>query len=103
MVRIADISWSKKLLALSGMYILGLLSVGVVGGYAIYAENKATEAALRVSQSRADAANKAQVAILIMERSQAQLISSSNPEERRTAAIAAIGASSALDESIQRL
>jgi methyl-accepting chemotaxis protein len=103
LIRIADISWSKKLLAVSGMYILGLLSVGVVGGYAVYAENKTTEAALRVSQSRADATSKAQVAILIMGRAEAQLISASNSGERRTAAIAAIGASSALDESIQRL
>jgi methyl-accepting chemotaxis protein len=38
-----------------------------------------------------------------MGRAQAQLISASNSGERRTAAITAIGASSALDESIQRL
>jgi len=33
MVHIADISWAKKLLAVSGVYMLGLLSVGLVGGY----------------------------------------------------------------------
>ena len=66
MLRIADISWSKKLLAVSSIYILGLLSVGVVGGYTIYGQTKATEAALKVSQSRSDAASKAQVAILTM-------------------------------------
>jgi len=38
-----------------------------------------------------------------MGRAEAQLLSAVNSDERRTAAIAAIGASSALDESIQRL
>ncbi len=103
MVHIADISWAKKLFAVSGIYILGLLSVGVVGGYTIYTNSKTTEVALSASQLRADATNKAEVAILVMGRAQAQLISASNSEERRTASIAAIGASSALDESIQRL
>jgi methyl-accepting chemotaxis protein len=102
-LRIADISWSKKLLAVSSIYILGLLSVGVVGGYTIYGQTKATEAALKVSQSRSDAASKAQVAILTMGRAQAQLLSAEGDQERRIAAVTAIGASSALDESIQRL
>jgi methyl-accepting chemotaxis protein len=102
-LRIADISWSTKLFIVSSIYILGLLSVGVLGGYTIYGQNKATEKALKVSQSRFDAAGKAQVAILIMGRAQAQLLSADGDQERRTAAIAAIGASSALDESIQRL
>ena len=103
MVHIADISWAKKLLAVSGVYMLGLLSVGLVGGYTIYTGCKTTEAALSASQIRANAASKAQLAILVMGRAEAQLLSAVNAEERRTAAIAAIGASSALDESVQRL
>jgi len=103
MVHIADISWAKKLLAVSGIYMLGLLSVGIVGGYTIYTDSKTTEVALSASQTRADAASTAQTAILVMGRAQAQLLSAINADERRTAAIAAIGASSALDESIQRL
>ena len=103
MVPIADISWGKKLLAISCVYILGLLSVGVVGGYTIYSNSARTEAALSFSQTRADAASVAQMAVLVMGRAQAQLLSASNAEERRTAALAAIGASAALDESIQRL
>ena len=82
MLRIADISWSKKLLAVSSIYILGLLSVGVVGGYTIYGQTKATEAALKVSQSRSDVASKAQVAILTMGRAQAQLLSAEGDQER---------------------
>jgi methyl-accepting chemotaxis protein len=102
-LRIADVNWSTKLIAVSGLNILGLLAVGVVGGYNIYTQNKTTESVLRASQGRADAAGKAQVAILIVARSEAQLLSASDAPEKRTAAIAAIGAASSLDESIQRL
>ena len=102
-MRIADINWSTKLLAVSGLYILGLLAVGIVGGYNIYTQNKTTESVLKASQGRADAAGKAQVAILIVARSEAQLLSASDAQEKRAAAIAAIGAASSLDESIQRL
>jgi len=103
MVRIADISWAKKLLAISGFYTLGLLSVGLVGGYTINYNSATTESALGLSQTRAHATGAAQVAILTMGRAQAQLLSATDPDARRTAAIAAIGASSVLDESIQRL
>jgi methyl-accepting chemotaxis protein len=103
LLRIADISWSTKLFTISGIYIFVLLSVGVLGGYTIYGQNRATEKTLKMSQSRSDAAGKAQVAILIMGRAQAQLLSADGDQERRNAAIAAIASSSALDESIQRL
>ena len=103
MIHVADISWANKLLAVSCVYILGLMSVGVVGGYTIYTNSKTTEAALNLSQTRAHAADAAQVAILVMGRAQAQLLSASDAEGRRGAAIAAIGASSSLDESVQRL
>ncbi len=102
-MRIADVNWSTKLIAVSGLNIIGLLAVGVVGGYNIYTQNKTTESVLRASQGRADAAGKAQVAVLIVARSEAQLLSASDAPEKRTAAIAAIGAASSLDESIQRL
>jgi hypothetical protein len=79
------------------------MTVGAVGGYAIYGQNEATGDALKASQERADAASKAQVAILTMGKAQAELISASRPEDRRRAAVLAIKASSTLDESIQRL
>ena len=103
MLHISDISWSKKLLAVSGIYTLGLLSVGLVGGYTIYTQNRTTQAVLGTSQSHADAASKAQVAILNMERADAELISASDAHQKRTASISTIAASSTLDESIQRL
>jgi hypothetical protein len=99
-LRLSDIKWSTKLLVVSGLNILALLAVGVVGGYRIFIQNRTTESVLKASQVRADAASKARVAILIVGRSEAQLLSASDPQERRTAAV--IAATSSLDESIQR-
>jgi signal transduction histidine kinase/DNA-binding response OmpR family regulator len=94
---------SKVLLALSGVYMLCLLLVGLVGAYTISTQNRATEKALRLSQARADEASKTQSAILTMGKAQAQLVSASDAEERRAASVLAIRALSALDENIQQL
>lgn len=94
---------SKILLALSGVYILCLMMVGLVGAYTISTQNKATEKTLRGSQARADEASKTQTAILTMGKAQAQLLSASDAEERRAAAVLAIRALSTLDENIQQL
>jgi PAS domain S-box-containing protein len=56
-----------------------------------------------VSQSRADSAGKAQAAILMMGKAQAELIAASSAGDRRVGAVLAIKASSTIDESIQRL
>src|SRR5215813_12896915 len=81
---------SRILLALSGVYILCLLLVGLVGGYTISTQNRATVRTLQMSQTRVDEASRTQTAILTMGKAQALLISASDAEERRTAAILAI-------------
>jgi signal transduction histidine kinase/DNA-binding response OmpR family regulator len=100
---VREIRWRKEILAFTAIYILCLLSVGIVGGYTISTQNEVTEAALQLSQDRADAATKAQVAILCMGKAQAQLIAAPNVESRRSASVLAIRALSELDESIQNL
>ena len=101
--RFGKIRWSKENLAVSTIYIICLLTVGLVGGYTISTQNRMTARVLQASQARADAAGKAQVAILEMGKAQAQLISSSDPQSRRDASLLAIRALSQLDESIQNL
>jgi phosphoglycerate-specific signal transduction histidine kinase len=96
-------SASRIVLAVSAVYVFCLLSVGLVGAYTISTQNKATENALRVSQTRANEASKTQTAFLTMGKAQAQLVSASDAEQRRTAAVPAISALSALDENIQQL
>src|SRR5260221_14268591 len=101
--RVVDLGWSNRLLVVSTVSIFGLLVVCVGGGYTLITQNESTQETLRISQTRANAASKAQAAILIMGKAEAQLVSASNPQEQRTAAVLTIQASSTLDESIQRL
>ena len=98
-----DLGWSKRLLAVSSLSILGLLFVCVAGGYTLYQQSKSTQETLRISQKRADAAIKAQTAILTLGKEEAQLVNATEQVEQRTDAVLAIQASSILDESIQRL
>ncbi len=102
MTFVQKIRGRREILAFTAIYILCLLSVGIVGGYAIFTQNKATEAALELSQDRADAATKAQVAILRMGK-QSQLIAAEDAETRHSASLLAIRSLSVLDESIQNL
>jgi hypothetical protein len=103
LVRITEILWTKEFLAVSSIYMTCLLSVGVAGGYTIFNQTRVTEKALQISQARSDAATRAQTAILVMGKAQAQLISAPDPEARRSASVLAIRALSDLDENIQHL
>jgi signal transduction histidine kinase/DNA-binding response OmpR family regulator len=94
---------SRIVLLVSVVYSLCLLSVGLVAAYTISTQNRATANALEQSQARANKASNTQTAILTMGKAQAQLVSTSNLEQRRTAAVLAIRALSALDENIQQL
>jgi two-component system, NtrC family, sensor kinase len=99
----SDLKLSKRLMASSTIALLVLVGIAIFGGSTVYLQNKITENVLRVSQSRADSASKAQTAILIMGKAQLQLVAASSLTERRSDAVLAIRASSTLDESIQRL
>jgi diguanylate cyclase (GGDEF)-like protein/PAS domain S-box-containing protein len=98
-----DLKLSTRFVASSAIALIGFCAVGITGGYTIYSSNQATEKAVRLSQSRAASASKAQAAILMMGKAQAQLVAAFNSGERRDNAVAAIKASSTLDESIQNL
>ena len=49
--RIRDVNWSKRLLAASAISVVGLLSVGILGGRTIYKQNRATEQALATNSA----------------------------------------------------
>ncbi len=100
---LANISWRKKILGLSGLFVLGIAGVGLFGGYTIYHQNHTIQAALSESQKRVEAATNAQVAILSMARAQAQIIAAQEPVDIRRAAISAIKGAALLDENIQSL
>ncbi len=101
--KLADVSWRNKILGLMTVFAVGMVVVGAVGAYAIFAMNNAVNEAYRGSSQRMTAALNARFAILEMAKAQAELVSSQDKADLRTAAVAAIKASSKLDESVQNL
>jgi methyl-accepting chemotaxis protein len=100
---LSNISWRKKILGIGAVFVIGMMIVGTLGAYTIYRQNKELQTAFPQSEVRLRAASNARAAILDMSRAQAELISVASPEETRAASIAAIKASSMLDENIQNL
>jgi len=100
---LANVSWKKKIFAFAGLFLFGIIVEAFLGGYTILKQNSAMRQALEGSRAKVNAAITARAAILEMSRSQADLISQSNPQMIRSAAIAAIRASSVLDEAVQHL
>lgn len=88
---------------LTAVFVVGMVAVGAIGGYAIYEMNRVMADAQRQASERMSAALNARFAIVVMGRDQAELISAQDSTEIRASAIAAIKASSTLDESIQHL
>ena len=100
---LSNIAWRKKIFGLSALFMLGTIFVGLVGGIAIYTQNKSTQTAVIQSQARVEAATNTRISLLRMDRNKVYLIVAQDPTEIRKAAIATIRASSLLDESIQNL
>ena len=100
---LSNVSWKKKIFGVTGLFLLGIIVEAVLGGYTIITQNKAMRDALEASYAKVNAAISARVAVLEMSRSQADLISQSDPQKIRLAAVAAIRASSTLEESVQHL
>ena len=97
---LSNVSWKKKIFGITGLFILGLVVEALIGGYTILTQNTAMRQALEASYAKVNAAITARVAILEMSRSQADLISQSDPQKIREASISAIRASSVLEESV---
>ena len=101
--RINDLSLRTKILALSGLLIVGIVSVGVLGAGFIHNQSRTTESAVTESQARVMAASRARVAIVEMNAAISTLLAADERVDIRKAAIASIRASSHLDEDIQNL
>jgi cytochrome c553 len=54
LIRFTEIRLTKEFLAVSAVYMICLLAVGIVGSYAMFNATNATEKALQASQARAD-------------------------------------------------
>jgi len=100
---LSNISWKKKIFMVTSLFLLGIIVEALLGGYTILAQNKSMRLALEESYAKVNAAITARVAILEMNRSQADLISQSDAQKIRQAAVGAIRASSMLEEAVQHL
>lgn len=98
-----DMSWTNKILVLGSLFAIGFS--GMAGMIAYTMSNQMLE--MRVAQTEANrrvvAAFESRLAIIEMAKAQAELIAANEPRETREAAIAAIRASSSLDENVQKL
>jgi len=100
---LSNISWKKKIFMVTSLFLLGIIVEALLGGYTILAQNKSMRLALEESYAKVNAAITARVAILEMNRSQADLISQSDAQKIRQASVGAIRASSMLEEAVQHL
>lgn len=100
---LSNIAWRKKIIGLSSFFIIGTISVGFIGGFAIYNQNKTIQIAVTQSQARVEAATNARVSLLQMNQGIAFLMVAQDPAAIRKSAIATIRGSSTLDENIQQL
>ncbi len=96
-------SLRTKILSLSGLLIVGIVCVGLLGAGFIHSQSKATEAVVAESQAKVTAASRARLAIVEMNAAISTLLAANERLDIRKAAIASIRASSHLDEDIQHL
>lgn len=101
-----NLSWKKKIFAVTGLFMGGILVEALTGGYAIYSileQNQRLQTTLNQSQVHVGAAFAVRTSVLEMGWAQAELISLADPSQTRAAAIRAIRASSLLEENTQHL
>jgi methyl-accepting chemotaxis protein len=97
---LARVGWRTKILAFAGVFSLGIVLVGTMGGAAIHYLNDTIGTAVGEAEREAEAATRGRMALLAMDRALAHLIAASTPEDIRAAAVASIKAASSLDEQL---
>jgi methyl-accepting chemotaxis protein len=95
--------WRKKIYFFASMLVLGMISIGGVGAFAIIHLDASTREAVGKARQRAEVAANARLSVIEIDRAQARLVLVDRPEELRREAVAAIRAASILDESLQAL
>ena len=101
--QLGNLSLRIKILLLSGLFILGIIMVALVGAGVIYQQGKIVREAVTSSQTRVTAASSSSMAIVEMNAAINALLAADDIDSIRPAAIGSIRASSFLDEHIQNL
>lgn len=100
---LGNINWRKKILGLAVLFMLGTVSVGLVGAGVIYYLNDQVKHAVGQAEARIKFAAQAHVSIVDMNRAINALLAADDKAGIRKGAIGSIRASSLLDENIQNL
>ncbi len=95
--------WRSKILALTGILVLGTIAVGAMGAFSILKLTQEVNQANMVAAVRMNTVEDAQVALLHMNIAQAEVIAHVDKKEIRMAAIAAIKSAADLEERITSL
>jgi methyl-accepting chemotaxis protein-2 (aspartate sensor receptor) len=95
--------WRKKIYFFASILMLGMISVGGVGAFAIIHLDASTRDAVGKARERAEVAANTRLSVIEIDRAQARLVVAEKPEDIRREAVAAIRAASILDESLQTL
>lgn len=100
---IGNISWSKKIYLLMGLFGIGMIGVGLVGGFGIQHLSDSFQIGIARAKQGLNSSVMARASTLSMDKAMYRLISSNDPDEIRSSAIDAIKSASLLDESLQNL
>lgn len=98
-----NLGWRHKILLLVALFALGSLFVAIVGSFTTNGQMEQMRETQEQAQQRVLNAFQARLAVVGMAKAQAELISASEKDEIRTSAVAAIRASSQLEENVSRL
>lgn len=103
MTLFANLSWGHKILILLALFCAGILVVGGVGIYTIERLTSSIKGNVDIVNHRMEAAANARLSSLSMDRALYKLITASDTNEIRVAAIEAIKNASLLEEALQQL
>lgn len=103
---VGNISWRNKILGLAGLFTTLTIAIAAIAGYTINIQHQQNQNMFRIhenSQERMLLAFHTRSGVVEMARAQAELIVAQTANDTRAGAIAAIKASSSLEENVQKL
>jgi len=100
---LGQFKWRTKILALTGVLVLGTVAVGAMGAFSILKLTKEVNQANTIAMEKMRTVEEAQFALLRTGVAQAEVIAHVDRKEIRMAAIAAIKSAADLEEKIAQL
>ena len=99
----SNVRLKTKILTVSGIFLLGMVVMLIVGGYALTYQNKTIRDAVSIASQRVSIATQTKTNILQMDRAIQALIAADEKAQIRLAAISSIRAGAMVDETLNNL